>query len=35
MTMQSHHWILLGLVAIGFYLLGAKWPGLAKQAGVA
>jgi hypothetical protein len=27
--MRAHHWIMLGLVAIAFYVLGAKFPGLA------
>lgn len=32
--MQSHHWLMLGLVAIVFYLIGAKFPAIASQVGV-
>jgi hypothetical protein len=32
--MQAHHWVVLGLVLIAGYLIGAKWPTLARQVGV-
>jgi hypothetical protein len=30
-----HHWVLLLIVAVAFYLVGAKWPAVAQKAGVA
>ena len=32
--MRSHHWVALLVVAIVFYLIGAKWPALAKRVGI-
>jgi hypothetical protein len=32
--MRSHHWIGLLVAAVVFYFIGAKWPQLAKTAGV-
>lgn len=32
--MAAHHYLLLALVAIGFYLLGAKFPTIAKSTGI-
>jgi len=33
--MESHHWIFLLVVAVAFYAIGARWPTLAKTAGIA
>lgn len=32
--MRAHHWIMVGLVLIAGYFLGAKYPALAARAGV-
>jgi len=32
--MSSHHWLGLLVVAIVFYLVGAKWPALAARVGM-
>lgn len=31
--MQSHHWFSLLIVAVIFYVVGAKWPMLANRIG--
>jgi hypothetical protein len=33
--MASHHWIMLLVVAVVFYWIGAKFPQIAKSVGVA
>ena len=33
--MQGHHWIGLLVAAVVFYFVGAKWPQIAKTAGIA
>jgi len=32
--MESHHWVMLGIILIIGYLLGASFPNLAKTIGV-
>lgn len=32
--MRSHHWFSILVVAVAFYLIGAKWPQLAARVGV-
>jgi hypothetical protein len=32
--MYAHHWVMLGVVLIAGYLLGAQYPSLAKTVGI-
>ena len=32
--MTTHHWITLVIVAVIFYVIGVKFPSLAKKAGL-
>ena len=32
--MASHHWVAIGLTAVVFYLVGAKYPSLAGKVGL-
>lgn len=32
--MQTHHFILFAIIAVAFYLVGAKFPGLAAKVGI-
>lgn len=34
MRMKSHHWLLLIAVAVGMYLVGAKYPAFAHKVGL-
>lgn len=33
MSMESHHWIMIGVVALVFYVIGAKYPTWAGKLG--
>lgn len=33
--MQGQHWVLVAVVAVVFYVIGAKFPSVAHQIGVA
>lgn len=35
MRMYSGHWLMLAIVLIAGYFIGAKWPVLAQQVGAA
>lgn len=32
--LQAHHYLLLAIVFVGAYLLGAKYPTIAKSTGI-
>jgi len=32
--MQGHHWLLLAVVAVVFYVVGAKYPAVAAKVGI-
>lgn len=33
--MQFHHYVMLGIVAVVAYAIGAKWPAMAQKFGFA